>query len=264
MVRRIRDYKYVLKGIDCVSTLLFLYVAARKIDLLGYLQGESDLDSSSAFNLLERASGILQHHDGVSGTAKQHVADDYTRKIYQGMNATAVYLSNIVSNMFKPLFTSQHTPLNFTYCDVDNCMASPLLDSDSLLLAIFNPLSFKSDTLLSVRTSSIDRSYFVETFSNGSWVSIPSSQMDYDKNPSKVQLLYFKANLPALGFSMYRVTATTVKSYGRNIQNEMQNRLSYFTSSDRLRRGLSSFRPFQGDSGDLVLDTQFFNIKFKR
>jgi hypothetical protein len=150
---------------------------------LGYLLlgKHHELDSSSSFNLLERASGILQHHDGVSGTAKQHVADDYTRKIYIGINATASYLSTIVSRMLQPVPRLDRILLNFTYCDGCSYMASRSLSgSHSMLYAIFNPLSSKSDELVSIIISSTNQSYVVECFSGGSWISVPSSQMGSD------------------------------------------------------------------------------------
>ena len=34
----------------------------------------------------KRAVAIAQHHDGVSGTEKQHVVDDYGVYIYDGIN----------------------------------------------------------------------------------------------------------------------------------------------------------------------------------
>ena len=34
--------------------------------------------------------GIAQHHDAVSGTEKQHVADDYAQRLAQGIDAASV------------------------------------------------------------------------------------------------------------------------------------------------------------------------------
>ena len=30
--------------------------------------------------------GVIQHHDGVSGTSKQHVAYDYAKRVQSGIN----------------------------------------------------------------------------------------------------------------------------------------------------------------------------------
>lgn len=36
-------------------------------------------------SVMKRAMGIMQHHDAVSGTEKQHVADDYARLLDEGV-----------------------------------------------------------------------------------------------------------------------------------------------------------------------------------
>ena len=36
------------------------------------------------------AMGIAQHHDAVSGTEKQHVADDYALRLADGIDAAVV------------------------------------------------------------------------------------------------------------------------------------------------------------------------------
>jgi lysosomal alpha-mannosidase len=41
--------------------------------------GASPLDS------LREAMGIMQHHDAITGTEKQHVADDYARTLAKGL-----------------------------------------------------------------------------------------------------------------------------------------------------------------------------------
>jgi lysosomal alpha-mannosidase len=41
--------------------------------------GESPLDS------LREAMGIMQHHDAITGTEKQHVSDDYARTLAKAL-----------------------------------------------------------------------------------------------------------------------------------------------------------------------------------
>lgn len=37
--------------------------------------------------LIQRAMGIAQHHDAVSGTERQHVTNDYSLYLYEGIQA---------------------------------------------------------------------------------------------------------------------------------------------------------------------------------
>jgi lysosomal alpha-mannosidase len=42
------------------------------------------------FIYLGEAMGIAQHHDAVSGTSKQHVADDYAQRLAEGIDSASV------------------------------------------------------------------------------------------------------------------------------------------------------------------------------
>lgn len=37
-------------------------------------------------NALREAMGVMQHHDAITGTEKQHVAEDYARILQQGFD----------------------------------------------------------------------------------------------------------------------------------------------------------------------------------
>ena len=45
-------------------------------------------------DILRRAMGVAQHHDAVSGTSKQHVADDYAKRLAVGAAECQVWKSN--------------------------------------------------------------------------------------------------------------------------------------------------------------------------
>jgi hypothetical protein len=44
--------------------------------------------------------GVMQHHDAVSGTERQHVADDYVQRLSQGVDAALVSDQNTRINCF--------------------------------------------------------------------------------------------------------------------------------------------------------------------
>jgi len=51
---------------------------------LSVISGSKGPDVTAALGRLERAMGVAQHHDAVSGTEKQHVAYDYAKRLSQG------------------------------------------------------------------------------------------------------------------------------------------------------------------------------------
>jgi alpha-mannosidase len=73
---------------------------------------------------LDDALGVVQHHDAVSGTAKQHVADDYSKRVQAGMNTASDFvaekLKTIMLNASDTALTdlSYCQLLNETICDV--------------------------------------------------------------------------------------------------------------------------------------------------
>ncbi len=53
--------------------------------------------------LISETIGVVQHHDAISGTERQDVADDYAQRLSQGIDAALVswnIRSSIISNRF--------------------------------------------------------------------------------------------------------------------------------------------------------------------
>ncbi|CAM9883542.1 unnamed protein product, partial [Hapterophycus canaliculatus] len=81
--------------------------AARQLHALagagrGQGQGEGNGDVArerEALAALERAQALLQHHDGVSGTSKQHVADDYAQRLDRARVGAEAIVSSALSRL---------------------------------------------------------------------------------------------------------------------------------------------------------------------
>ena len=56
-------------------------------------------DGTKEIDLLDRGVAIAQHHDGVSGTSKQHVAFDYAKKIQAGINEASAFVVNVLNDL---------------------------------------------------------------------------------------------------------------------------------------------------------------------
>jgi hypothetical protein len=89
--------------------------------------------------------GINQHHDAVSGTAKQPVADDYARRLYKGMQINNVQYGNLIQEKIEQqtgMTTSsqweQCSRTNTTYLDCPVANYANLTNY-TMSVAVHNP-----------------------------------------------------------------------------------------------------------------------------
>ncbi|KAL7572841.1 hypothetical protein ACA910_014693 [Epithemia clementina (nom. ined.)] len=109
----------------------------------GQQEQESNPNDSPPFFALEDALGVSQHHDAITGTGMQHVANDYSRRLQAGLDQAAAHVESWVqaqlhlSNMTWPL----------RYCgQLNESICEPATDADFaaeqvLLVVIYNPLA---------------------------------------------------------------------------------------------------------------------------
>lgn len=141
---------------------------------------------------LNEAMAVLQHHDAVSGTSKQHVADDYARQLAAGWGPCEVLLSNALAKL-------SGSKESFSFCHFLNISVCPLSQTSAhFQVTIYNPLGRKVDWMVRLPVS--EGLFLVKDPSNKTVLSkvveLPSSD-----NPE----LLFPASVPALGFSIYSV-----------------------------------------------------------
>lgn len=79
-----------------------LLQAARQIQALFPLT-ELISNGEKELSVLERSVSIAQHHDGVSGTSKQHVAYDYAKKISMGISQVGSFLESCLQYLLRNL-----------------------------------------------------------------------------------------------------------------------------------------------------------------
>ncbi|XP_029413237.1 lysosomal alpha-mannosidase isoform X2 [Nannospalax galili] len=161
--------------------------------------------------LAEEAMAVLQHHDAVTGTSRQHVANDYARQLAVGWGPCEVLLSNALARL-------SGSKQNFSFCRELNISICPLSrKSARFQVTIYNPLGRKVDWIVRLPVS---QGIFLVKDPNGK--TVPSNVVMLPSSYSKEYQweLLFSASMPALGFSIYSVARMT----GRNLQaHKMQS-----------------------------------------
>jgi len=126
--------------------------AARQLDLLFDNSQTAYTAETHPLYELEDALGVVQHHDAVSGTGKQHVADDYSKRLQSGVDrATHHVLGIVLDQMFPDDQNQTSIPLQdslrdtLQYCPLllneSRCEAAANTDFDvsDLYVVVYSP-----------------------------------------------------------------------------------------------------------------------------
>ncbi|XP_072039219.1 lysosomal alpha-mannosidase-like [Amphiura filiformis] len=133
----------------------------KQLEVLSAGNFSTDAESDT----LKRALGVIQHHDGISGTELQHVADDYTMRIAIGNSKC----QNLVSSALQKLMSqNSKQPPAFAFCNYLNislCAASEnpsMSPKSSFAVIVYNPLSRTASFPVSVPV--LHKNYLAETY----------------------------------------------------------------------------------------------------
>jgi len=195
-----------------------------------------DMGPSNPLYRLERAMGVSQHHDAVSGTSKQHVANDYAKRQAWGREDADVLISSALEKL------TGYSSAPFVGCDLANVTICPALEiGKPTAVLIWNQqatTTIQKNVILAVGFPTGVTSYSV-TDNTGNLVPaqiLPLSSRDLSirttyynvSNTANVQWLAFQTSSPIspAGYAVYFITPTssekeaplTVKSTLRFVQ----------------------------------------------
>ncbi|XP_027990414.2 lysosomal alpha-mannosidase isoform X2 [Eptesicus fuscus] len=195
---------------------------------------------------LNEAMAVLQHHDAVSGTSKQHVADDYARQLAAGWKPCEVLLGNALARLSgsKEVFSFCHN-LNTSLCPLSQT-------SKSFQVIVYNPLGRKVNWMVRLPVSK-----HVFLVKDPSGAVVPSDVVTMPS--SNVQELLFSASVPALGFSIYSVTQVPDWSpRARPPEPRFRKSLSWIKSSSHVKSSLH----VKPSSRDLTIQNEYISARF--
>ncbi|EEZ99703.1 Alpha-mannosidase 2-like Protein [Tribolium castaneum] len=168
-------------------------------------------------NALREAMGVMQHHDAITGTEKQHVAEDYARILQGGIDECQF----IVNTALSKIITGENStgpdpgpkfPINT--CWLTNTSSCPFSeDQDNFLVTVYNPLS--RPVTKYVRLPVIGEAYNVKCPQGKELLTqlipIPDAVKNMPGRVSKatVELIFEAPFVPPLGFKTFTVSKKT-------------------------------------------------------
>ncbi|CAM0955335.1 unnamed protein product [Alopecurus aequalis] len=201
-----------------VRMLSGYYLAARQIEF--FVGG---LFTSS----LEDAMGIAQHHDAVSGTAKQHTTDDYSKRLALGASKVEKSVNTALDCLTSSKGTCRSPAVKFSQCQLLNISYCPSTEEQisggkSLVIVAYNPLGWEHSDYIRVPVNDM---HLVVKGTDGTFVD--SQLVEVDTVTGNLRKLYvkaylgintdkppkywlvFKATVPPMGWNTYFVSKPT-------------------------------------------------------
>lgn len=186
---------------------------------MSVLSPQSSKQNDEHLTNLREVMGVMQHHDAVTGTEKQHVANDYARLLQTAIDKCSAVIKTTLNQLTIDWTNSkvrQNDELDpkyefeFETCadlNISSCMISE--QSDKFTVTVYSPLA--RSTLDYIRIPIKNGSYEVMDYRNvpvaSQIVPIPENvrKLQYRLAESDVELVFAASELPPLGYKSYFV-----------------------------------------------------------
>jgi lysosomal alpha-mannosidase len=175
----------------------------------------NDEETTEELTTMREAMGVLQHHDAVSGTAKQAVTFDYAERLHSGFLACENVISKATSNELSSLGNEK-----FQFChmlNISQCHETE--NNDRFVVNVYNPLPREISRPIRLPVKS--GSYIVSKLDETDNITVKSQLVPLPKsiylvpgrNSHATHELVFIANkIPPMGNQRYHIEKTSTNS----------------------------------------------------
>lgn len=187
-----------------------------------YALADLGSDDNEELSDLREIMGILQHHDAVAGTEKQHVADDYARQLQRAIDEC----ENLANTALNKLINSNSntTEATFKTCllaNISQCSVTETLEN--FVVTLYNPLSRSVDKLITLPVTGSN--YNIQDKDGNILESDIFPIPDYIKNiPGRESnathdLYFIGKSIPPLGWKSFIISLNDTKKSSIKLKN---------------------------------------------
>lgn len=172
-------------------------------------------------NFLRESMGVMQHHDAITGTEKQHVAADYARRLEVALRACGSNTRDILNHLTtgeepQPSQLENHNKdyrFDFQSCGLLNISICNISEeNERFIVTLYNTLSHATQEY--VRIPVPDINYIIEDYRavtiDHQIVPIPEAvqNLTFRTSRAEYELVFFASELPPMGYKSYYITKT--------------------------------------------------------
>lgn len=174
-------------------------------------------------SFLREQMGIMQHHDAVTGTEKQKVADDYARRLDLGINSCSGNIKSALNQFTLGSVTDNETSeTDSNYFKFSNCLNLNISEceisenNNNFIVTIYNPLSHAR--FQNIRVPVSDTNYKVTDYRGiatpAQFVPVPDSvkSLQFRKSTADYELVFLAIEIPPLGYKSYYISKNSNKN----------------------------------------------------
>nr|KYP55020.1 Lysosomal alpha-mannosidase [Cajanus cajan] len=224
-----------------VRMLSGYYLATRQLEFLAAKKSTK----YHTFDLAD-ALGTAQHHDAVSGTAKQHTTDDYAKRLAIGASKAEAVVSSSLACLTSKQSSDQclTSASPFSQCQLLNISYCPptednIPEAKSLVVVVYNPLGWNRTDIIKIPVN--DANLVVKDSSGN---NLEVQYVDVDDVTTNLRKIYVKAYLglspkqapkywllfqvsvPPLGWSTYFISKANKKGTRRKVLSHLNRQKS--------------------------------------
>ncbi|XP_037024932.1 lysosomal alpha-mannosidase-like [Bradysia coprophila] len=165
-------------------------------------------------NSLRGIMGVMQHHDAVTGTEKQHVTDAYSRELHASISKCEMNTKSSLNQFITNTSDTTEWKFNFSSCLQLNISTCDVTESSTrFVVTVYNPLSHTTSQY--VRFPVANYNYEIRDSSNNLVASqflpipTPLANLHYRNSEATNEVAFYATDIPPVGYKSFFVTRLT-------------------------------------------------------